>query len=58
MIIYNSSEKDTRTLKTERFNERMAGFSKAMDIITGQMVDDIKSIKIAPKATMVFELRK
>jgi len=58
MVIYNSSEKDSRTVKTDRFNERMSGFSKAMDVISGQMVNDIKSIKVGPKATMVFELRK
>ncbi len=58
MIIYNSNEGDAKDLNTDRFNERMAGFTKAVDVITGNPVDDIKNIKVAAKTTLVLELKK
>jgi glycosidase len=58
MIIYNSNEDDAKELKTDRFGERIAGFTKATDVLTGAAIKQINSIKIPGKTTLVFELKK
>ena len=58
MVIYNGNEGDAKELKTNRFNERMAGFTKGINVLTGEVVDDMTHIKVAGKATLVFELKK
>jgi len=57
MIIYNGEEKE-QSLETDRFNERTADFSKAINVITNQNVNDIRSITIPGKTTLVLELKK
>lgn len=57
MVIMNTSEKQ-ETLPTERFAERMNGFSGAVNVVTGQQLRDIRSLSVAPKTTLVLELKK
>lgn len=57
MVIYNSNDKDA-TLDTDRFTERMTGFTGAKDVISGTQLPSVASIGIAPKSTLVLELTK
>jgi glycosidase len=57
MIIYNGESK-AQSLETDRFTERTAGFSKAINVITNENISDIKSITIPGKTTLVLELKK
>lgn len=57
MVAYNSTDKDA-TLKTNRFDERMAGYKGAVDAITKQKIGSIKTLSIPAKATLVLELTK
>jgi glycosidase len=57
MVAYNSSA-DSKELKTDRFNERMAGFTTGHNVITGEKMDAVKDLKIPGKATLVIELDK
>lgn len=57
MVIYNSSEKDAQ-LNTDRFNERMAGFTNANNVITNAPVANLKEISIPGKTALVLELKK
>jgi glycosidase len=57
MIVYNSTEAE-KELNTDRFEERMAGFNKGLDIITSQKMGSIKIIKIPGKTALVIELEK
>ncbi|WP_242919934.1 glycoside hydrolase family 13 protein [Pontibacter liquoris] len=57
MVVMNTSEK-AQTLKTDRFAERMQGFSSATDIATGQALPDIRSLTLPAKTTWVLELKK
>ena len=57
MIIYNSEPKD-QTLSTERFSERIAGFSKAKNVINNEIFNTIQTINIPGKTTFVLELKK
>lgn len=56
MVVLNGSEKEV-TLSTERFKEGMIGMTKAMDIITGAMIDNLSTLKLAPRSTLVLELK-
>jgi glycosidase len=57
MVAYNSTA-DSKELKTDRFNERMAGFTKGVNVITGEKMDSVKDLKIPGKTTLVIELDK
>lgn len=57
MIIYNSETKD-QTLTTDRFSERMKGFSKAVNVINNESFNTIETINIPGKTTFVLELKK
>ena len=57
MVIYNSGDKDA-TLTTDRFVERMAGFTKAKNVMTGEQLPAITNININSKDALVLELAK
>jgi len=57
MIVYNSSA-DSKELKTDRFNERMAGFTTGFNITTGEKMESVKNLKIPGKTTLLIELEK
>ena len=57
MVIYNSGDKDA-TLTTDRFVERMAGFTKAKNVMTGEQLPAIANININSKSALVLELAK
>lgn len=57
MIIYNSKDK-SQTIKTDRFNERMKGFTSALNIESGDTLKSLENIEVPGKTTLVLELRK
>jgi glycosidase len=57
MIVYNSTDA-VKELNTDRFNERTNGFSGAVNVVTGDVVDVHNTIKIPGKTTLVLELTK
>jgi len=57
MMVYNSTTKAS-SLKTERFEERMSGFRSAVNIINDEVLNDIGTINVPAKTTLVFELKK
>jgi glycosidase len=57
MVILNGSSQE-KTLDTKRFSERMTGFTQARDIISGQSLPALNSIKVPAKTAMVLELGK
>ncbi|HEY4323585.1 MAG TPA: glycoside hydrolase family 13 protein [Mucilaginibacter sp.] len=54
MVVYNGKEKET-TEATERYSERIKGFKKAKNIITGETID-ISSLTIPGKSVLILEL--
>jgi glycosidase len=58
MIILNNSEKETRTITSDRYAESINGFTHGKDVISGTEIRDLKSIKIAPKTAMIIELNR
>jgi glycosidase len=57
MIAYNS-DTTKQTLKTDRFNERTAGYTRAINIENKEVLNSIQSIDIPGKTTLVLELKK
>ena len=57
MVAYNSSA-DSKELKTDRFDERMTGFTTGFNVVNGGKMSSVKYIKIPGKATLVIELEK
>lgn len=55
MVIVNTNAAD-KTLKTDRFSERAAGFSHAKNIITEKVINDLEEIDIPGNTTVVLEL--
>jgi len=58
MVAYNSDTTKTATLKTDRFTERMRGFKTAVNIVTSETLNDINTLNIPAKTTLVLELKK
>jgi neopullulanase len=57
MVIVNSNN-TAQSINTERFSERIAGFTKAKNVITDDNLNDIKTINVPPKTAWVLELTK
>ncbi|QIX63390.1 alpha-amylase [Hymenobacter sp. BT18] len=57
MVATNSTDKPA-TLPTARFSERMKGFTKARNVLTGETLSDIKTLQLPAKTAVVLELMK
>jgi glycosidase len=57
MIATNSTDKEA-DMKTERFAERMNGFTRAKNILTDEALGHLTSIKVPAKTALVLELQK
>ncbi|MCU0425421.1 MAG: glycoside hydrolase family 13 protein [Candidatus Kapabacteria bacterium] len=57
MVITNNNETES-TVKTERFEERMKGFTKAKNVLTGEVISSLTSLTIPAKTALVLELQK
>jgi neopullulanase len=55
MIVINGHE-DSRTFSTERFSERIKGFTTGFDVISGREMNDLGQIQIDGKSAMILEL--
>ncbi|WP_442590119.1 glycoside hydrolase family 13 protein [Pedobacter sp. AW31-3R] len=55
MVILNNEDK-VKTLETARFAESIKSASSLVNIITGEKTDDIKTINVPAKTTLVLEL--
>jgi glycosidase len=57
MVVLNKNEVE-KQLSTQRFSERLNGFSGGTEIITATKIDDISTIKVPAKSAMIIELTK
>ncbi|HYG37896.1 MAG TPA: glycoside hydrolase family 13 protein [Cytophagales bacterium] len=57
MVVLNTG-KETRKLNIERFAERLNGFSKGRDVVTGKIYENLKDIEVEVNASLVLELSK
>jgi hypothetical protein len=45
-------------LETKRFVERIQGFSKAKNVVTGEALEDLTKLTLRKNAPLVLELAK
>lgn len=57
MVATNTNDKEI-SLDTVRFTERMKGFSSARNVLTDEVIPDLKLIKLPAKTAQVLELTK
>lgn len=57
MVATNTNDKEI-SLDTVRFAERMKGFSSARNVLTDEVIQDLKLIKLPAKTALVLELAK
>lgn len=57
MVIMNMSEK-AQNAHTARFREELAGYTKARNIISGQMLSNLDEISLEARQTLILELEK
>jgi hypothetical protein len=57
MVVTNNNDTES-TVKTERFAERIKGFTKARNVLTGEAITSIGNLTIPAKTALVLELQK
>ncbi len=57
MVILNTND-EAKEVNTERFEERMAGFSAGKNVVSGTLLKNINDITIPENSTLVIELLK
>ena len=55
MMLMNSNDTE-KTISTERYKERILSYKSALNVINSERLNDIKSIRVPAKTTMVLEL--
>ena len=57
MVVMNTANQEM-TVATQRFAERMQGFSGARDVVTGARISDLSKLTLGKNAAMVLELER
>jgi len=57
MVVLNSSKKEA-TLDTKHLHERLNGFSKGTEIISGKIIDNLQKIQIPARSALLIDLSK
>jgi neopullulanase len=58
MVVINDNETESRTIDTKRFAEIMHDYHSGYDVISEKQITDLSSVDIAPKTSMIIELKK
>ncbi len=56
MVIAHTG-KASRQIQTQRYNERISGFTKAVDVMSGQELSDLSTIRLQPMSVTILELK-
>lgn len=57
MVTLNTANSD-KTLETSRFEERIRGFTKAKNVVTGEILTDLSKFSLPKNSPLVLELMK
>jgi glycosidase len=58
VMVVMSQNDAAKTITTERFAERLAGYTRGKNVLDGAAVNDLKSIVVPPMSVQVIELTK
>ena len=56
MVVINNAA-ETKTIKTNRFQENIRSFTSGKDVISGKMVDLKEEVSLEGKSVLILELR-
>ncbi|MGI4021197.1 MAG: glycoside hydrolase family 13 protein [Janthinobacterium lividum] len=56
MVAYNGNDKST-AVTTDRFAERIAGFTKALNVMSGEQINTINNLNLPAKSITILELK-
>jgi hypothetical protein len=56
MVLFNNS-KESKTIKTNRFQENLGTYKTGKDVITEQSFDVTNEITLEPKSVLILELK-
>tara|TARA_R110001583_G_scaffold1202_5_gene10071 strand:+ start:35175 stop:36998 length:1824 start_codon:yes stop_codon:yes gene_type:complete len=56
MVLLNNSDEFAKTVDCKRFDEVMAGFTSATNVMTEEKLNDISTIEVPAKSVMILEL--
>ena len=56
MVVMNTNE-DARKVPTSRYQERMQGYTSAVEVVSGRKVINLQALSLQPYETLVLELR-
>ena len=56
MVVLNTSNND-KVLDTQRFAEKINGFTRAKNVVTGETISSLNSLAIAKNAPLILELQ-
>lgn len=55
MVVLNGSEKEV-ALDTSRFASNLSGVTRGVDVISGQTIDNLATLTLGPRSSLVLEL--
>ncbi|MCF8367859.1 MAG: glycoside hydrolase family 13 protein [Bacteroidales bacterium] len=58
LVAFNNSKNELKALDSEKYKECMQGYSYAKNIITGEKLNYLETLTIAPKSVLILELLK
>ncbi|KAB7727539.1 alpha-amylase [Rudanella paleaurantiibacter] len=57
MVFMNSGKKDA-TVETARFAERLRGYSRARNVLTGEVISNLTTLNVPAQTALLLELQK
>jgi glycosidase len=57
MVFMNSGKKDA-TVETARFAERMKGYSRARNVLTGEVISNLTTLNVPAQTALLLELQR
>ncbi len=58
VVVMNNNRKGDAKVETARFAEVMSGFTKGVNVITGESLTDLKTLIVPQKSALIIELTK
>jgi len=58
VVVATNSQTSEQNLETARFAERMKGFTRARNVVTGETLSDLSRIKLPARTAVVLELSR
>lgn len=58
VLVMLNNNNDPKTVPSSRYNERLAGFSNARNVLTGETVTNLSALSVPAKSSLILELSR